>query len=381
MNDSESRKVGMERNLRCWILILVILVGSSAGCSSRHHNSGNTAVTPAESTPAEALTASIVFPSSDTTIAAGQDIAFQGTFNGGSGVVTCHWSFGEGIPDSAQQEPGTVSFPTPGSYTVSFTAEDDSGASIVDSVIITVVPDGTPVASITIPASNKVITAGGAVSFQGSVSGGDGNIAYRWSFSGAAPDSTQLNPGDVSFSTPGSYTVVFTATDSDGEMSSDTVTITVIPDNAVTGATVPVATITLPTSDISIVTGQTVTFQGSVSGGDGVNTYAWSFGGAAPDSTEQNPGAVAFSTPGRYTVVFTAQDRDGDKGSDSVLVTVAQRNTVPVATITSPATDTSILAGQSVIFQGSVSAGDGVLAYAWSFGGAHLHLPCRIQGQ
>jgi PKD repeat protein len=365
MNDLEGRKVVMERNLMCWILILIILIGSCAGCSRRHHNGGNTEMTPAESADGDVLSASIVSPSSNITIAAGQAIAFQGIFSGGNGVVTCHWSFGEGIPDSAQQDPGTVSFPTPGSYTVSFTAEDDSGASIVDSVIITVVPDGTPVASIVVPASNKIITAGQAVSFQGSVSGGDGEIAYRWSFGGAAPDSTQLSPGDVSFSTPGSYSVTFIATDSDGDTSSDSLVISVTQSN-----TVPVAAITSPTTDISIVAGQSLTFQGSTSGGDGVITYGWSFGGAAPDSTLQNPGAVAFPTPGRYTVIFTAQDRDGDKGNDSVLVTVARNNTVPVATITSPTTDTSILAGQSVIFQGSVSAGDGVLAYTWSFGGA-----------
>lgn len=97
-------------------------------------------MTPAESVDAQALTASIATPSSDTTITSGQAIAFQGTLSGGSGVVTCHWSFGQGIPDSEQHEPEAVSFATPGKYTVSFTAEDDSGASIVDSVIVTVVP-------------------------------------------------------------------------------------------------------------------------------------------------------------------------------------------------------------------------------------------------
>lgn len=34
MNNPENMKVGIERNLMCWILILIILVGSSAGCSS-----------------------------------------------------------------------------------------------------------------------------------------------------------------------------------------------------------------------------------------------------------------------------------------------------------------------------------------------------------
>ncbi len=52
--------------------------------------------------------------------------------------------------------------------------------------------------------------------------------------------------------------------------------------------------------------------------------HLWNFGGAASDSTVQNPGPVRFPSPGRYTVTYTCTDSLGapDPTPDTVVVAV-----------------------------------------------------------
>ncbi len=88
----------------------------------------------------------------------------------------------------------------------------------------------------------------------------------------------------------------------------------------------PDGTISAPSGSVTIVAGQSVTFQGSGSDPDG-NTplrFAWSFGGGAAASSLEDPGAVTFASAGTYTVTFTVVDSLGlaDPTPDRRTVTV-----------------------------------------------------------
>jgi hypothetical protein len=88
-------------------------------------------------------------------------------------------------------------------------------------------PDGT----ITSPASNTTITAGGAVSFGTSTTA----AKYSWIFpGGSTATSTAQNPGNVTFNTAGTYVASLTVSDSSGntDPSPSTRTITVLPTTA-----------------------------------------------------------------------------------------------------------------------------------------------------
>ncbi|WP_207683088.1 PKD domain-containing protein [Desulfonema magnum] len=102
----------------------------------------------------------------------------------------------------------------------------------------------------------------------------------------------------------------------------------------------PVASITSPSSNLSITEGGTINFQGTVTGGSPPFGYLWDFDGEAENSLAETPQKIAFQNPGNYIVTFTVTDADGDTSSDSLTITVNEKiltttTTVPGATTTS----------------------------------------------
>jgi hypothetical protein len=93
-----------------------------------------------------------------------------------------------------------------------------------------------PTGTITSPATNVTITAGQAVFFSGSGSDPDGTIsAYSWTFPGGNPSTSSLaTPGNVIYSTAGSFTATFTVTDNanltDPHPPTRTITVNPAPD-------------------------------------------------------------------------------------------------------------------------------------------------------
>lgn len=80
-------------------------------------------------------------------------------------------------------------------------------------------PSGAPpTGSIDSPSGDVIILAGQSVFFSGSGSDPDGQItAYSWSFPGGDPQSSNVaTPGNVTYSTPGTFVATFTVTDNAG---------------------------------------------------------------------------------------------------------------------------------------------------------------------
>jgi parallel beta-helix repeat protein len=87
--------------------------------------------------------------------------------------------------------------------------------------------DTKPIAVIISPNSDHTITAGESVDFRCTVANGNEPFTYSWDFDGAAENSTQQEPGDVTFSEIGTYNVTLAVIDNDGDSDNDTVTVTV----------------------------------------------------------------------------------------------------------------------------------------------------------
>ncbi len=79
-------------------------------------------------------------------------------------------------------------------------------------------PNQSPSAVVISPGSNVTVNPGASVAFSGSGSDPDGTIAaYAWTFPGGSPASSSLAvPGNVTYSTPGSYTASLRVTDNGG---------------------------------------------------------------------------------------------------------------------------------------------------------------------
>jgi hypothetical protein len=176
-------------------------------------------------------------------------------------------------------------------------------------------PNQPPTATIISPSSNVTINPGQSVSFAGLGSDPDGTIAsYAWTFPGGAPASSSVaNPGNISYSVPGTYTASFKVTDNDG-LTSPSATRTV---------TVPDFSFTASPSTQTVSPGGGTTYTATVTGGTG-------FTGAVNFSVAGLPsGAAASFSPGSVT------------GSGSTTLSVTTSGTTPAGSYTLAMTATS----------------------------------------
>src|SRR5438034_651914 len=114
----------------------------------------------------------------------------------------------------------------------------------------------------------------------------------------------------TAYTTPGTYCVMLTVTDSRGRRASDTALVSVANRSLVANAG--------PDQTASV--GSAVTFSGSGSDlGGTVVSYSWDFG----DGTSATGATVShiYTAPGRYTATLTVMDDRGARGIDSALVT------------------------------------------------------------
>ncbi len=121
-----------------------------------------------------------------------------------------------------------------------------------------------------------------------------GADTYNWSFQGANPSSsTDRNPGTVTYTEEGDYTIRLEASNQDG--STDAMEINIPVDAEIfIGFTTEILVDNFPPME--------VTFTNTTVGAD---TYSWTFNGGTPtSSTNINPGNVIFNDPGEHTITL-----------------------------------------------------------------------------
>src|SRR5207237_311506 len=133
--------------------------------------------------------------------------------------------------------------------------------------------------------------------------------AYAWTFGDGGSASRSVV--SHAYTTPGTYCVMLTVTDSRGRRASDTALVSVANRSLVANAG--------PDQTASV--GSAVTFSGSGSDlGGTVVSYSWDFG----DGTSATGATVShiYTAPGSYTATLTVMDDRGARGTDSALVTI-----------------------------------------------------------
>ncbi len=278
------------------------------------------------------------------------DVGVAATFtavaSGGAGSYTNYaFDFGDGFTASGTSATATHTYAQAGTYPVRVVVTDAYGSQV--STLFTEVVHAAP--SVSASGTPDPTDLNVAVAFSASVSGGTGAVGYLWNF-GDLTSSTAANPAHI-YAAVGSYTVTLTLTDAVGAKATTSFTVVVNPD--------PVASWTASPTTTDL--GMAVAFSGSVSGGTGAITYAWTFGdggtasGASPVHT--------YATSGTFTTALTVCDALLRCSTATSPIVVNARPSVSESISADP-TD----AGVAVAFTGSVAGGTGPYSWFWTFG-------------
>ncbi len=216
-------------------------------------------------------------------------LTVQFTNTSSANATSFDWQFPGGNPSSSTaQNPPSVDYALPGTYTVTLTASNGAGSSTFTQIIVV---SGGPSANFTSSVTDLTAT------FTNNSSNG---LTYSWDF-GDGGSSTDPNP-TYTYAADGTYTVVLTATNDCGT-STFTQNVVII--------TEPSAGFSVNTTNGCAVL--TVNFT-DISAGNPVS-WAWDFPGGTPSSsTDQNP-TVQYFTPGVYDVTLVVTSVGGSTSS------------------------------------------------------------------
>ncbi len=159
------------------------------------------------------------FSASSTNVPAGASIIFTDLST--NYPTSWNWTFPGGTPSSSATQNPTVTYSTPGTYSVTLVAANGVGSDTETKTnYITVTTPPAPAANFT--ASSTVISPGGSVTFTDLST--NNPTAWAWEFEGGNPPTSTLKNPIVTYSSTGIYNVKLTASNlggSDEELKSD----------------------------------------------------------------------------------------------------------------------------------------------------------------
>ena len=162
------------------------------------------------------------FVPSQTVICAGQSIEFRDFST--NNPTSWNWQIPGGSPASSSISSPTITFNSPGIYTISLIASNSAGSSSVSVQTITVnscIP--APVSSFSI--SQKQICRGQSIVFTDQST--NNPTSWNWQIPGGSPSSSSIISPTVSFTVPGVYTASLTSSNSSGASNTSIQTFTV----------------------------------------------------------------------------------------------------------------------------------------------------------
>src|SRR5215211_6999383 len=157
--------------------------------------------------------------------------------------------------------------------------------------------------------------------FQANLTGGTGPYTISWDFGDGSEESDEQTVLHT-FEEAGTYNVVVTGTDENGQEASDNLEITVNEPPPPTTITEPL-TVGIISNGTESVVPATFEFQANLTGGTGPYTISWDFGDGSEESDEQTV-LHTFEEAGTYNVTLAATDTDNQNAFDSIEISVEE---------------------------------------------------------
>ncbi|HEY3101881.1 MAG TPA: Ig-like domain-containing protein [Methylomirabilota bacterium] len=255
-------------------------------------------------------------------------------------------SFTRGAGTLTVTAPPNANIAPPGYYML-FIVDANGVPSVAPFVRVAANPSNQPPRGrIDAPAGDVTISAGQSVNFAGSGTDADGAVsAYRWIFPGGSPaTSTSATPGNVTFSTPGTYYVSLTVTDNQGGTDpSPPVRVITVQSGALT------ASFTSP-ADGATVNGSVSVGMSASGAGGGSATFTLTvdgqqaFSNTTTGTTQTYPWDTRSVADGVHTLGLSVRDATGATATATRTVTV--NNNAPPGTL--QVTFPNIVPGQTV---------------------------------
>lgn len=214
-------------------------------------------------------------------------------------------------------------------------------------------------ANIRTPSSNLTVQTGSQVLFSSIVVTDPPSVpilplSYLWDFDGAHPNSTLANPGLLTLSVPGSYTVSLTVTDA-------ALTSTPADTRVITVQGVPVVTVSV-NGPYFAAEGEPVHMAASAESTGGTpESFDWNFG----DLTAGGSGTATmhvYAQQGSYGVTVTVTDGVGTTGSESTTAEIS--DTVPAPNFG----HAQGIEPLEVVFADLTTSHDAIVSWSWDFG-------------
>lgn len=249
------------------------------------------------------------FSASATSGTAPLTVTFTSTSSGT--IDSFAWDLnGDGMADNTSPGPVTFTYDIPGTYTVTLTVSNASGADSTSQVITVEAPLAPPVASFSASTTSGIAPL--TVDFILTTT--EELTSFSWDFNGdGIPDNTVDLVPSFTYSTPGTYTVTLTVTNPAGtDTTSLVITVEPAPQPPVASFSVAPASGTAP---------HTVTMSFDPAAVGTVTSFSWDFNGdGIPDNTTDNPVTFTYDTPGEYTIILTLTN---DAGTSTAVQTVS----------------------------------------------------------
>jgi len=312
-------------------------------CEGRYPNSGTNPPSPS--------TINAEFTGTPTTVAVGGTVAFRDASTGNP--TSWSWSFPGGTPSTSTSQNPSVVYSTAGTYNVMLTVSNGTDEDTETKIAYITVnengdvpppdPDGELSAAFMASAYNIVI--GDCINFTDRSSGSP--TSWTWTFQGAETvSSTQQNPTNICYNTPGTYNVTLYVQNEAGDYDSEVCEGCIVVEN---NPTLPIADFE---ANITIIpVGGVVRFTNLSQNGP-FDQWAWHFDGGTPaNCADSVPPVIAYTEVGTYNVELRCRKTNGVQDielKENYIRVVPHSDERPVANFTS--NKTLIRPGETVNF-------------------------------